>query len=246
MKLYEYTKWPSQDVELIEYGIDDEPMFDQGFDEIQPDWTILDIGASIGYYTILAANKASKGVVVAVEPHPQIVEVLQRNVELHQLKNVRVVKCALSGPNSGEKVSMTEGGGRGGSEIIQQRAPWPVRLMRSIKDGSIVNKVARRIKPGPAPQKFEAKAQTLDDLIESLRLQRVDLLKMDIQGAEYEVLLGATKTLKDFRPILLVELHDRDNWSPETLQETVTGYGYKIRKDGAGHTTAIRADPVAR
>ena len=57
-------------------------------------------------------------------------------------------------------------------------------------------------------------AFTLDTLLGALGLERVDLVKIDVKGAEEKVLEGAAKLLDAFRPALLIEAHGKESWSP--------------------------------
>lgn len=239
MKLYEYTAWPKRQLELIDYEIADEPMFTTQFAEIKRDWTVLDVGASIGYYTLLAAEKATEGRVIAIEPHPQIVNALRKNVALHGLQNVQIINEAVAGPASAGSVHMQEGYERGGSEMLYEHVPAVNRIFQALSDGTFFEKVFRRFKT--SRQKFTAQARTLDDLVDSLRLTRVDLVKMDIQGAEYEVLQGAERLMRDFHPTFLIEVHERPNCSPLFLHNFLENHGYRLEKDETCHTSELRA-----
>lgn len=73
---------------------------------------------------------------------------------------------------------------------------------------------------------------TLDELSHELRFQRLDLVKIDVEGAEGAVLRGAEQTLGRFRPLLIVEL-DRsreENWgdSPEAILTYLEQWGYSL------------------
>jgi FkbM family methyltransferase len=68
---------------------------------------------------------------------------------------------------------------------------------------------------------------TIDDLLDDLHLDRLDWIKMDIEGAEIEALRGAEKTLRHYRPKLFVEVHD----TVAGVKDLLTRYGYSIEKE---------------
>ncbi|MEA2089375.1 MAG: FkbM family methyltransferase, partial [Thermoproteota archaeon] len=56
------------------------------------------------------------------------------------------------------------------------------------------------------PTEIKVEVDTLDDILESLHVRRVDMMKIDVEGCEHEVLQGAYKTIKEFKPLLMVEV----------------------------------------
>lgn len=68
---------------------------------------------------------------------------------------------------------------------------------------------------------------TIDDLVERLKLDRVDWIKVDIEGAETDALKGAAETLKRFRPSLFIEIHETRD---EILRE-LEDFGYTVRRE---------------
>lgn len=247
MKLWEFTDWPKLTPKLIEIKIEDEPMIQKAFLEIGSDWTVLDAGASIGYYSILAGQKASKGTVVAIEPHPLIADVLRKNLALHDMLNVRINGKALNAGDAQGPVVMRETDGRGGTEIPYAKPKMGIRLLKALQDGSLIPKVVsrirRKIRTKEAVREFTVETCTIDMLVHELDLKRVDLIKMDIQGAEYDALRGALNTLRERRPLLVIELHRRPQWNYEQLIDFLTAQSYRITQESAGHADFLRADP---
>ena len=68
---------------------------------------------------------------------------------------------------------------------------------------------------------------TIDDLVADLRLDRLDWIKMDVEGAEVEALKGADKTLRQYRPSLFVEVHN----TVEAVKDLLARYGYSIERE---------------
>ena len=129
-------------------------------------WTVVDIGANVGFFTCQAAT-AGRGVrVVAVEPVSAYIEVLRRNVERNALRNVDVLPVAVSresGREVGVCVWYTPSG--------EAKTHYPI--------------------PSDARRETETvKGMTLADIFYAARVERCDLLKIDIEGAEYELFEG--------------------------------------------------------
>jgi hypothetical protein len=77
---------------------------------------------------------------------------------------------------------------------------------------------------------IEVKVATLDGLVERLGLSRLDFVKADIEGAEAQLIAGASETLRRFHPTLLLELEDRHlvrfDTSVDAVAQILAGYGY--------------------
>jgi FkbM family methyltransferase len=132
--------------------------------------------------------------VVAVEPHPVRFAYLERNVKLNGLTNVTCVNCAL-------------GAGRGTLTMFDldpTLGPHPVDISTSPGRGS----------------RFDVDVRALDDLVS----EPVTMLKVDVEGAELEVLRGARNLLAT-RPLVYVESLGRATWSP--LQELLAEYSFE-------------------
>lgn len=160
----------------------------------------IDVGAHLGRFTLLGARLVGeKGMVVALEPDQRVFQRLVENVGLNNLQNVIALPIAASNRNvlALFKLSKTL---RGWSSLTNMH-----------KD-TVVAEV-------PIP------AFTLDTLVESLRLERVDLVKIDVEGAEDKVLEGAVEVLDVFRPALLIEMHAEDPWSK--CRKILENYGYE-------------------
>ena len=146
--------------------------------------TVVDIGANTGYYTILAAmGVGPHGKVIAFEPYPPNADLLRRNVALNNLGNVRVEACAVAsrtGPAALYLCSINEGDHR----------------VYDGDDDGFYN-------AGRARERIPVAAVALDDYVERLGLD-VDLMKVDIQGAEHSALMGMRRTLSARRELVLM------------------------------------------
>lgn len=128
---------------------------------------VVDIGAHIGVYTILAAEKVGKnGKVIAIEPEPKNYEQLVKNIKLNNFKNVIPKNIALSNHENVEKLYL-DFYTTSHSLIKKENNPY-----------------------------MKVRVTTLDNLLEEIGLDKVDFLKIDTEGVELKILKGAEKTLK--------------------------------------------------
>lgn len=155
---------------------------------LKPGDHVVDVGGNIGYFTALfAAMVGSTGRVDVFEPVPANLSYLRRNVAA--LDNVEVVECALS-DDVGEADFFVEHLTGQNSSLVGDYAP----LQRnSVKAG-----VAPRV------EKVVVATDTLDHRY--ARTDRLDFVKIDVEGGELRVLRGGLDALRRLRPILLLEI----------------------------------------
>lgn len=145
---------------------------------LKTDSVVLDIGSYFGYYAILACRYAGPGVsVYAFEPFPKSFEMLKENKRLNGFDQMICVNLA----------------------VADQPGEWAFRVapMANLGSGGLTSG------PGHA---HRVSATTVDDFVGQKGLNRVDVIKLDVEGAEVRALAGAEKTLRRFRPVMMVEL----------------------------------------
>lgn len=172
---------------------------------IKPDYKVVVIGAQIGVYTVLAAKKAHRGKVYSYEPFSESFALLKENVALNNLKNVRVFNMAVSGSP--------------GKNILYV---------------SQSNTGAHSLFPDPGKRKVEVKTTTLDKVISENKLKAIDLLKIDVEGSEYEIILGASdKTLGKIKRIIM-EYHDHivPGMKHTMIMDRLKKAGFEVKDKG--------------
>lgn len=137
---------------------------------------VLDIGANIGNHALAFATQAAA--VHAFEPLPEVVAVLEHNVRQNDLENIHVHRYALSDENSEAVLYQNRSGNVGGSSF--DRGAGDVEEIR----------VPKRVG---------------DEVVEELGLDRIDLLKIDVEAHEAYVLIGLINTLRELRPFITME-----------------------------------------
>jgi len=150
--------------------------------------TVIDIGANIGWYTLLAGKTVGPtGKVVACEPEPHNFELLEKSVQLNRLTNVIAVEKCVTDTN-GETTLHVSATNAGGHSILQTSSS-----VRDVKVDSV----------------------TIDRLCDQLNLDRVELIKMDAEGSEPLIFMGAGSLLSRTQPrYILME------YSPSAWQES--------------------------
>ena len=171
---------------------------------VRPGMVALDIGAHSGYYTLMLSKLVgAKGRVIAFEPLPPNFRILQENVELNRATNVQRQQQAV-GERSGEGILIV---------------PDP---MDSLVAGPMIAADPRGIMRVPTV--------SLDDFLFEHGTS-VDFVKMDVEGAEGDILRGARRTLETFHPCMMVELHDMEKQEGRhhPVADLMEEFGYEIR-----------------
>jgi len=176
---------------------------------VRPGMTVLDIGANIGVHTLhLAKLVGETGRVLAFEPNPVASEELHRNIALNQVKNVTMLKVALWERDGDKTFHFPENG------------------MEAM--GGLLN--TSRFKVA-----YEAKVETarLDTILARLDVQKVDFVKIDVEGAELPVLKGADSLFSaDSCPPILYESALINSmpylYTPDDLHQFLSSKGYMI------------------
>jgi len=138
-----------------------------------------DIGANIGLFSLLAAQRCPKLVIYSVEASPYTYKRLVGNVEANHLNDrIRPLNCAL----------------------------WEREEMISITEQATV---CTHILPSPLSEGIRIPGRTLDCLVREFCAQTISVLKADIEGAEMCMLRGGLEVLRQHRPLLILELEDR-------------------------------------
>jgi FkbM family methyltransferase len=165
----------------------------------------VDVGASIGYLSMVAAREVgSEGKVICFEPDPYNCKLLYLSAKINEFANVEIYPFALADKNRNVIFDSMQGNG-----VISD---FDINLEST-------------------PMRFVVRALTLDQILRDE--ESIHLLKMDVEGAEYMVLRGAVKTLKQQRPVIISEfspagLRNVSGVSGQEFLQLLVDEGYDI------------------
>jgi FkbM family methyltransferase len=179
---------------------------------------VVDIGAHIGRYTIISSKRVgTNGKVVAIEASPSNFEILNRNIKLNQLANIINLNHVVYSKET--KLKLYLPGEESGHTIYN----------------TVISDRARN------EDKFvEVNANTLDYLLQSkgIKQEQINWIKIDVEGAEFEVLKGAANILSNSKDIaILIEIHNlRDSTNLyRPIVEFLNLYNFKIEFEKSHH-----------
>jgi FkbM family methyltransferase len=148
--------------------------------------TVFDVGANIGCHTLRFAKLvSSKGKVFAFEPMSWAFSKLKRNLELNHFDNVTIERLAL-----GNKIQ--------DSQSVEFACSWP--LDRGAKTSE-----SEHLHLGQAMRDIVS-FTSIDEYVRVNGINNIDLIKLDVDGYEFQILQGAKNVLYVFKPLLLIEL----------------------------------------
>ncbi|MCB9437107.1 MAG: FkbM family methyltransferase [Anaerolineales bacterium] len=172
---------------------------------VKPNMTVIDVGGHVGYYALgFAKQVGPSGKVVIFEAQPDLCEQIRASLQLNQISNVTVENIALSNHNGNLILYQTSDRGR--SSISSNRVSF---------------------------QQLEIPAHRLDDYLSERHIEHVDLVKCDIEGAEWYALRGMESLLTQISPIIVLELHRQEiedlGGTVEALIDFLQALEYKIK-----------------
>src|SRR5215218_676021 len=189
---------------------------------------VVDIGAHMGRYTIISSKRVgTKGKVVAIEANPSNFKMLNRNIKLNQLTNVIPLNYAVYSKETKIKLYLP-------GEELGHTTYNTVMSDRAKNEDKFV----------------EASANTLDYFLQLKEITDVNWIKIDVEGAEFEVLKGATNVLSKSKDIaLLIEIHNLSGGTNlyRPILEFLNLYNFKIEfkksHDGGEKHIILRKQP---
>lgn len=162
---------------------------------VSPGDVVFDVGAHVGFYTLLASKLTGEsGQVIAFEPVPRNLVYLREHLRLNQIKNVKIIAAAVSDAEDD----------------------------RWFKNGAS-STMGRLCSTGD----FKVRTVSLDALFARGEIPIPSVIKMDIEGGEYQALLGAETILKQYHPVIFLATHGREIHADCCRYLTSIGYELK-------------------
>ena len=160
----------------------------------------VDVGAHIGKYSIsLGKRLGDNGSVISIEPEPLNFNLLKKNIALNHLSNIKLQNVACANHNS--------------YEMLYIHHDYPTLHSFYINPGS---------------KRMKVKTIKLDTLIQNLGVNRVDLMKIDVEGAEIDVIKGSLDILKKYHPKIVFEAFNMEYL--KQIEKIFKNFNYSIRQ----------------
>ncbi|MBI4345970.1 MAG: FkbM family methyltransferase [Elusimicrobia bacterium] len=176
--------------------------YDPGRPALNGDGAIVDIGAHVGLFALWAVSEGADGPIVAIESSPRAAAYLRANVRRNGLRSVTVLEAAC-----------------GGSRRRGLLYPGRAEMQSTLHPTSPM-----------AARPNEVDVLTLEDVFKEHRIERCQLLKLDCEGAEYEILLRAGRAVLERVDRIVMEVHlDRPGCDPAELADHLSAHGFELR-----------------
>lgn len=167
--------------------------------------TFFDIGANSGYFSILASNIIIKGTIHAFEPVPKTYDIFLKTVKLNRIKNIFINNVCVGSKD----------------KIIDF-------YIASNSDVSSMQKTSFHSKS----KKVKCKMITLKKYCEEKKINKIDLMKIDVEGNELDILSAAKDILIKYKPALIVEFSNQTaeafGYHPNKTYDFLAKLGYNI------------------
>lgn len=185
---------------------------------------VFDVGANIGIFGVRAMQRAKDVSVYCFEPIPDIAEVLKKNAEQHGQGRMKVYNCGVSDQHGSTSFTYFPNTPALSTSHPEQWENDPGAFTKAVK-GTMKNppegmKWMKLIPPVFAgiiahflvkgSQKITCELTPLSDIISSEQLTKIDLLKIDCEGAEWSVLKGITDEHWPMIRSMVIEVHDKE------------------------------------
>lgn len=189
---------------------------------VRPGWTVADIGANYGYYTLLLAELVGpEGLVVAVEPNPEAAALLRRTVFLNGFGAWTAIHEVAAGATDGGMTTLlVPREMTGGASIADVSALWL-----------------------PDITEHRVPLTTLDALL--AREEKIDFLKIDVEASEERIIAGTEAIFARGRPPMVIEFNPARYADARSFLSHLTGlYGALREVNFSGDATPIDAERV--
>ena len=175
-----------------------------------------DIGANVGFFSVIAAKLVGReGKVYAFEPGVENAKSIRHNAELNNFNQIEVIEKAVSNTSgSGEFLLAKYSGGHA---------------------------LATADAPPDLAGKVTVDLVSIDDLIASEQIEPPNFVKVDVEGAELDVLKGMTQTIKTYQPTVIYEVDDGDRAAYERkyqeLADFFESFNYQVTQTENSYDT---------
>jgi FkbM family methyltransferase len=194
------------------WHMEDSPPISWMLDHVSANDVLLDIGANRGYYALAVLAVQPRAQVVAFEPNPHVFEKLKKNIRLNSWSE-RIIALNLA--------------------VGEKEGSLPLNIARSDSASSFDPKWATMWGRKIVAQE-DVIVKPLDAILLEYKIANPNHIKIDTEGFELPILLGAKNVLKNCHPHLYLEAHPRheNDRTIDDLCEFLSNYGYNIKQEG--------------
>ncbi|MFX0093624.1 MAG: FkbM family methyltransferase [Candidatus Hodarchaeota archaeon] len=178
--------------------------------EINPSDTVVDIGAHIGVFTIFAAKYAKQGRVYGFEPVPENFALLQENINLNHLQNLTALNKAVTKKKGSQEMRIYDVN-TGGHSLVFQHHTYNYKTLT-------------------------IKTESLESFINENNISRIDFLKMDCEGAEYDIFYNCPDSIFNMINKISMEYHNMDSkrYHALSLKKFLERKGFQVKVKSGG------------
>jgi len=148
---------------------------------VKPEDVFLDLGANIGYFSLLVANNSPSVKVISFEPVAGLFQNMNDNISLNNIKNISTVNAAVGEISEENELFVSAPDNLGMSSFHQPE--------------------------NYSGKKEKVKVVAIDDWVKTSGLSKIDVIKLDIEGSELAALKGMKEVLQKQKPVLIVEVN---------------------------------------
>lgn len=186
------------DISSSEIGMTREVWEKNDYATLPPTGNIIDIGANIGAFSLLAAKK-TKAHIFALEPIPVNFRILKKNVELNNFTSRISPYCLALGMKNERRNMVLSKRNMGGHSFFI-----------------------------PGTNTTSVECETLETFLKNNNIEHVDYIKCDCEGGEYEIFLNTPRAVFNRISTITIELHDVQGYSFSDLENHFQKMGYKV------------------
>lgn len=189
---------------------------------IKKDSVVIIVGANIGFYSLLAASKATDGFVYSFDVDPRITNVIRRNIKINGFSGrIKYYRKLVSDKNGMEQFVNER-------ESEMSHIAYPKDFQKTQKYPSI----------------------SLDSFVKRLKIKKINIVKIDVEGAEYKVLHGMKNLISEKRiDYLLIEINENIHlfgFTHSDIFNILKNSGYKIYIFRDGGLEKLKSDKIQK
>ncbi|KAF2655359.1 NRPS like protein [Lophiostoma macrostomum CBS 122681] len=195
--------------------------------QLADDAFIIDAGANIGMFTLYMKKKYPSSTVLAFEPAPESFQMLSENIKLHDLQDVELHECALGAENTTQNLTFYPIV-PGNSTLVPEEKKMVGDVFRALSQ----DWAESADKMYSSSEEISVRVRTLSHFLSERKdLKRIDMLKVDVEGAELETLRGLEEVHWALVSNVVVEICDLFEGQLDALKSLLRSKGFSVRTE---------------